>query len=104
MLNQGYAAGGISFKLAGTDYTTNEEWFNGLGPDDYNDDVKKALRKGGKSDLNVYSTGFVEGSGAGLLGYATFPSDYSSNVSGRRDLVLRTVTLINDDWMVTAQG
>lgn len=79
VLNQGYAAGGISFKLAGTDYTTNEEWFNGLGPDDYNDDVKKALRKGGKGDLNVYSTGFVEGSGAGLLGYATFPSDYSSN-------------------------
>ncbi|KAG8994545.1 hypothetical protein FRB90_000398 [Tulasnella sp. 427] len=79
VLNQGYANGGISFKLAGSDYTTNEEWFTGLGPDDYNDDVKQALRKGGKGDLNVYSTGFVEGSGAGLLGYSTFPSDYSSN-------------------------
>lgn len=81
VLNEGYTSSGISFTLAGSDYTTNEEWFNGLGPDDYNDDVKKALRKGDKATLNVYSTGFADGSGQGLLGYSTFPSDYRSNVS-----------------------
>ncbi|KAJ7708954.1 hypothetical protein B0H17DRAFT_1191464 [Mycena rosella] len=32
---------------------------------------------GGKGVLNVYSVGFVSGSGAGLLGYSTFPSSYS---------------------------
>lgn len=28
--------------------------------------------------MNVYAVGFVSGSGAGLLSYSTFPSDYSS--------------------------
>lgn len=37
--------------------------------------MKTALRRGTKSDLNVYSTGFVS---SDLLGYATFPS--SSNL------------------------
>lgn len=38
--------------------------------------MKKALRVGGASTLNVYTVGFEVGSGAGLLGYATFPSWY----------------------------
>lgn len=39
--------------------------------------MKKSLRKGGKAALNLYSVGFTSGSGEGLLGYATFPWDYS---------------------------
>jgi hypothetical protein len=34
--------------------------------------MKKQLHKGGASDLNVYTVGFTNG----LLGYATFPSDF----------------------------
>ena len=41
--------------------------------------MKNQLRLGGANALNVYSVGFVSGSGAGLLGYSTFPSSYSSN-------------------------
>ena len=42
-------------------------------------EMKNKLRKGGAGDLNVYSVGFTSGSGAGLLGYATFPWSYASN-------------------------
>ncbi len=41
--------------------------------------MKSQLRKGTAADLNVYSVGFNSGAAAGLLGYATFPSDYSGN-------------------------
>lgn len=33
--------------------------------------MKQSLRVGGASDLNVYTVGFQQGSGQGLLGYAT---------------------------------
>ena len=41
--------------------------------------MKNQLRTGGAADLNVYTVGFNSGSGAGLLGYSTFPSDFSGN-------------------------
>jgi hypothetical protein len=41
--------------------------------------MKNQLRQGGAADLNVYTVGFMSGSGAGLLGYSTFPCTYSSN-------------------------
>ncbi|KAJ3305427.1 hypothetical protein HDV03_001521 [Kappamyces sp. JEL0829] len=80
VLNKTYSGSGLTFVLAGTDRTTNSDWFNSAGPDSSQQTaMKKKLRKGGKADLNLYSVGFTTGSGAGLLGYATFPSDYASN-------------------------
>ncbi|KAG9041909.1 hypothetical protein FS837_011581 [Tulasnella sp. UAMH 9824] len=80
VMNKAYASCGISFTLAGTDRNTNADWFNSAGPDStYQTAMKTALRKGGAGDLNLYSVGFTAGSGVGLLGYATFPSDYASN-------------------------
>ncbi|CUA69351.1 Extracellular metalloprotease 1 [Rhizoctonia solani] len=76
-LNQDYRRTGLSFSLAKVDHTVNADWFNKAGPDNVEQtEMKKTLRKGGASDLNVYSVGFKSGSGEGLLGYATFPSSY----------------------------
>jgi len=37
------------------------------------------LGKGGADNINVYSLGFVSGTGAGPLDYSPFPWSYSSN-------------------------
>jgi len=80
VLNADYAGAGLSFTLAGTTHTHKKTWFEEVGPDsDLQTTMKKKLRKGTAKDLNVYTVGFVSGSGAGLLGYATFPADYESN-------------------------
>ncbi|KZW01054.1 zincin [Exidia glandulosa HHB12029] len=83
VLNADYASTGLSFTLAATDFTTNSTWFQSA--DDcsgrtYQTAMKKALRQGGANALNVYTVGFSRSTGdcSGLLGYATFPSSYSS--------------------------
>ncbi|EJD36054.1 zincin [Auricularia subglabra TFB-10046 SS5] len=84
VLNADYAGTGLSFTLAGTDFTTNSTWFERA--DDcsgftYQTAMKSALRQGGANALNIYSTGFTRSTGqcSGLLGYARFPSDYASD-------------------------
>ncbi|KAI0363559.1 metalloprotease [Pilatotrama ljubarskyi] len=80
VLNEDYASSGLSFVLAGTTRTVNSQWFNQVGPDSsLQTTMKRQLRQGGAAALNVYTVGFVSGSGQGLLGYSTFPSDYSAN-------------------------
>ncbi|KAF8665726.1 hypothetical protein AX16_000174 [Volvariella volvacea WC 439] len=79
VLNTAYASAGLSWSLAGTTRTVNADWFNNVGPSSSQQTaMKNALRQGGSNALNVYTVGFRSGSGAGLLGYATFPSSYSS--------------------------
>lgn len=73
VLNDAYAGTGWSFELVGTDYTDNGTWFNGCyGTSESS--MKSALRQGSADDLNLYSCN----PGGGLLGWATFPSSYSS--------------------------
>ena len=71
VLNNAFAPWGWSFQLAGTDYTDNAEWFG----DCYSNEraMKDALHQGSADDLNVYTC--VPGP---YLGYARFPSEYSS--------------------------
>ncbi|KAG8815916.1 hypothetical protein FRC17_000538 [Serendipita sp. 399] len=79
-MNEHYASTGISFALQKTTRTSNADWFSGVGPDEQSQtDMKTKLRVGDAATLNVYTVGFEAGSGKGLLGYATFPSDYKSN-------------------------
>ena len=73
VLNAAYAGTGYSFTLAGTDTTDNSTWYTCSGGS-CETAMKTALRKGGKNDLNIY----LNNMGGGLLGWATFPWQYSS--------------------------
>lgn len=75
VMNARFAPMGVSFYLQGTDRSNNSNWYyntvNSNGDQTtYGTEMKAALRKGGKSTLNVY---LLDLSVAGLLGYATFP-------------------------------
>jgi hypothetical protein len=70
VLNAAYAPSGFTFRLAGTDTTTNASWYSGLTDGTSQERaMKTALRKGDMGDLNIYSADL----GGGLLGWATFP-------------------------------
>jgi hypothetical protein len=79
VLNDSYAGatGGAAtpfrFELAGIDRTTNADWFDMGILSIQERQAKAALRRGGPEALNFYTT-----NGGGYLGWATFPSSYSS--------------------------
>ncbi|KAJ7122485.1 metalloprotease [Mycena crocata] len=78
VLNTDYGAANIVWKLAGTTRTVNADWFKNVGPSTSQQTaMKNALGQDSKGDLNVYSVGFTSGSGAGLLGYSTYPVSYA---------------------------
>ena len=78
VLNDSYAGltGGANtpfrFALAGVDRTNNSTWYTVGYGSTAERDMKTALRVGGANALNIYSANI----GGGLLGWATFPSDY----------------------------
>jgi pregnancy-associated plasma protein-A len=73
----GGAATPFHFTLAGTDRTNNDAWYT-MGPGSQAEkDAKAALRIGGPESLNIYTANI----GGGLLGWATFPSDYRKRPS-----------------------
>jgi hypothetical protein len=74
VLNAAYAGSGFSFSLVSTDRTTNATWYTAGPGTSAESAMKTALRKGTADDLNMY----ISNPGGGLLGWATFPSSYSS--------------------------
>jgi hypothetical protein len=74
VLNSAYQGTGWSFGLAGTDRTANNAYYTATPGSTAESQMKNALRIGTADDLNVY----LNNMGQGLLGWATFPSSYSS--------------------------
>jgi len=74
VLNAAYASTGWSFNLVSVDRTTNSTWFNACDVSTNETAMKNSLRIGTADDLNIYSCN----PGGGLLGWATFPSSYTS--------------------------
>jgi hypothetical protein len=80
VLNDGFsgATGGAPtlyrFTLVSVDRTANNTWYTCTGGA-CERQMKTALRRGGAADLNFYTNGM----GGGLLGWATFPSNYASD-------------------------
>ncbi|KAF8761074.1 Pregnancy-associated plasma protein-A [Rhizoctonia solani] len=58
-LNSHYSGSGLTFTLAGTDRTTNANWFNLAGPQGtnaaYQTAMKRALRKGGMPQPSMFT-------------------------------------------------
>jgi len=79
VLNESYggrtggAATAFRFELAGITRTTDAAWFDMGIQSQAERRAKTALRQGGAGTLNFYVT-----NGGGFLGWATFPSRYSS--------------------------
>jgi len=74
VLNAAYASTGWSFTLVSTDTTANTSWYTGCYGS-YESSMKSGLHQGSADDLNIYSCN----PSGGVLGYSTFPSDYSRN-------------------------
>jgi hypothetical protein len=72
VLNNAYGRFGWRFNLVSTNRTTNATWYaNCYGSSE--SAMKNALRQGSADDLNIYTCN----PSGGILGYATFPSDYT---------------------------
>ena len=66
VMNEEYRNSGFFFRTESIDYTVNDAWAS-AGPETQSEyDFKKALRRGGYDDLNLYFQSNLE---AGLLGY-----------------------------------
>jgi hypothetical protein len=81
VLNDAYSGvtGGANtpfrFQLVSTDTTASNTWFTAGPGTTAEAQMKNALRRGTKGALNFYTNN----PGGGLLGWATFPSNYVSN-------------------------
>jgi len=75
VLNWAYRFTGLSYRLAGSETTVNASWYDVAQGSAEERQMKAALRKGGAGTLNIYTAK----PGAGLLGWATFPSSYAAN-------------------------
>ena len=75
VLNVAYGSFGIQFSVVGLDFVSNSTWYAALPGSAAETEMKNALHRGTAQDLNLYYTNV----GNGLVGWATFPHDYSQS-------------------------
>jgi len=75
VLNKAYSKTPFKFALSSVDRTTNSTWYAVNMGTAAETAMKSSLRRGGATTLNLYSASI----GDGLLGWATFPWEYSRN-------------------------
>lgn len=75
VLNDCYTPHGIHFKRIAADRTANKTWFRMTMGSAAERKAKTALHQKTDRELNFYTAGI----GAGLLGWATFPSDFAGD-------------------------
>jgi hypothetical protein len=91
------------FTVASVDVTRNDAWYDwNLTPDQMDEDAeakaaKRALHRGGWSDLNIYIASLSDG----VLGYATFPHETPLTLDG---LVVYNETLPGGDLAPYNEG
>jgi hypothetical protein len=78
-MNTMYNSVGFAFKLVNTTWTTNNAWAVGAGTD--MNEMKKALRQGTYSTLNIYFQSDLDGS---ILGTCSMPSQIGDPDSATR--------------------
>jgi hypothetical protein len=78
VLNNAYAGSGISYSLAGTDYTNNASWYTVGYGSTAEKQMKYALHRGTRQALNIYLANI----GGGLLGWSTFPNGADALMDG----------------------
>ena len=90
VLNDAYNSYGWSFVEVGREYTANDVWF-AMSPGESSSELaaKRHLRRGTGADLNFYTASLT----GGLLGWATFPSSYSSSQAYQDGVVHHYSTL-----------
>lgn len=88
VLNSAYAVNGspFFFTLAGVTRTTNATWYVMTPGSTAESQAKNALRVGNAGTLNMY----LASPGQGLLGWATFPTDYTAKPKMDGVVVLNT--------------
>jgi hypothetical protein len=75
VLNSAFAGTGWTFNLVTTTRTANNTWYT-MQPGTFAEQqAKNTLRQGTADELNIYTAN----PSGGLLGWATFPSDYTAN-------------------------
>ena len=77
VLNGAFSSQGWTFNLVEVTRTTNRNWYTAKQGSRQEVQMKSTLRRGGATALNIYSINPPRG----LLGWATFPSSYTSNPS-----------------------
>jgi len=70
VMSSSYSSMGISFRLAGTDFTVNDAWAAAGQSSSAERAMKQSLKKGTYGQLDLY---FLSDLGGGLLGFCYFP-------------------------------